>query len=141
MACRGSTSACRQLGRGGVEQVIEIKLTPEEQEAFDKSVGAVRELVDSSSSNGGDHGRKEGQGAPAGAGQAAGRHARSTGAAGYHTVTPYLTVDDGARAIEFYARAFGAREKERMPGPGGKIMHAELRVGDSVVMLSDEFPA
>jgi PhnB protein len=60
--------------------------------------------------------------------------------AGYHTVTPYLTVDDGARAIEFYVRAFGAREKERMPGPGGKIMHAELRVGDSVVMLSDEFP-
>jgi PhnB protein len=60
--------------------------------------------------------------------------------AGYHTVTPYLTVDDGARAIEFYVRAFGAREKERMPGPGGKIMHAELRLGDSVVMLSDEFP-
>src|SRR5439155_658343 len=60
--------------------------------------------------------------------------------AGYHTVTPYLTVDDGARAIEFYARAFGAREKARMPGPGGKIMHAELRIGDSVVMLSDEFP-
>ena len=60
--------------------------------------------------------------------------------AGYHTVTPYLTVDDGARAIEFYVRAFGAREKDRMPGPGGKIMHAELRIGDSVVMLSDEFP-
>jgi PhnB protein len=60
--------------------------------------------------------------------------------AGYHTVTPYLTVDDGARAIEFYVRAFGAREKERMPGPSGKIMHAELRLGDSVVMLSDEFP-
>ena len=60
--------------------------------------------------------------------------------AGYHTVTPYLTVDDGARAIEFYVRAFGARETERLPGPGGKIMHAELRLGDSVVMLSDEFP-
>src|SRR5438445_13537314 len=60
--------------------------------------------------------------------------------AGYHTVTPYLSVDDGGRASEFYARACGAREKERMPGPGGKIMHAELRVGDSVVMLSDEFP-
>src|SRR5204862_80129 len=52
----------------------------------------------------------------------------------------YLTVDDGARAIEFYVRAFGAREKDRMLGPGGKIMHAELRIGDSVVMLSDEFP-
>ena len=48
--------------------------------------------------------------------------------AGYHTVTPYLTVDDGAR------------EKDRTAGPGGKIMHAELRIGDSVVMLSDEFP-
>jgi PhnB protein len=59
---------------------------------------------------------------------------------GYHTVTPYLTVNDGARAVEFYQRAFGARETERMPGPGGKIMHAELRIGDSVVMLSDEFP-
>ncbi len=60
--------------------------------------------------------------------------------AGYHTVTPYLTVSDGARALEFYKRAFGARETERMPGPGGKVMHAELRIGDSVVMLSDEFP-
>jgi PhnB protein len=60
--------------------------------------------------------------------------------AGYHTVTPYLTVNDGARAMEFYQRAFGARELERMPGPGGKLMHAELRIGDSVVMLSDEFP-
>jgi len=60
--------------------------------------------------------------------------------AGYHTVTPYLTVNDGAGALEFYKRAFGARETERMPGPGGKLMHAELRIGDSVVMLSDEFP-
>jgi len=60
--------------------------------------------------------------------------------AGYHTVTPYLTVSDGARALEFYARAFGARETERMPGPGGKLMHAELRIGDSVIMLSDELP-
>jgi PhnB protein len=60
--------------------------------------------------------------------------------AGYHTVTPYLTVNDGARALDFYARAFGARETVRMPGPGGKVMHAEFRVGDSLVMLSDEFP-
>ena len=60
--------------------------------------------------------------------------------AGYHTVTPYLTVLDAAQAIDFYGRAFGAREKQRMPGPGGKIMHAELQIGDSVVMLSDEFP-
>jgi PhnB protein len=60
--------------------------------------------------------------------------------AGYHSVTPYLTVNDGARAMDFYKRAFGARETERMPGPGGKLMHAEFRIGDSVVMLSDEFP-
>jgi PhnB protein len=60
--------------------------------------------------------------------------------AGYHTVTAYLTVNDGARALEFYQRAFGAREIERMPGPGGKLMHAEFKVGDSMVMLSDEFP-
>lgn len=60
--------------------------------------------------------------------------------AGYHTVTPYLTVNDGARALDFYGRAFGARETVRMPGPGGKVMHAEFRIGDSLVMLSDEFP-
>jgi PhnB protein len=60
--------------------------------------------------------------------------------AGYHAVTPYLTVNDGARALDFYKRAFGARETVRMPGPGGKVMHAEFRIGDSIVMLSDEFP-
>jgi PhnB protein len=59
---------------------------------------------------------------------------------GYRTVTPYLTVNDGAAALDFYARAFGARVMERMPGPGGKLMHAEFRIGDSVLMLSDEFP-
>ena len=60
--------------------------------------------------------------------------------AGYHTVTAYLTVNDGARALEFYTRAFGAKEMGRMAGPGGKLMHAEFRIGDSIVMLSDEFP-
>jgi PhnB protein len=60
---------------------------------------------------------------------------------GYHTVTPYLTVKGAAQAIEFYKRAFGAQEVERMPGPDGKsVMHAELKLGDSIVMLSDEFP-
>jgi PhnB protein len=59
---------------------------------------------------------------------------------GYHTVTPSLTIRDAARAIEFYRQAFGATELMRMPGPGGKIMHAEIRIGDSIVMLSDEFP-
>lgn len=44
---------------------------------------------------------------------------------GHHTVTPYLTVNDGAKALDFYTRAFGARVTERMPGPGGKLMHAE----------------
>jgi PhnB protein len=59
---------------------------------------------------------------------------------GYHTLTPYLTVRDAARAIEFYKQAFGAVEKGVMPGPDGKIMHAELVIGDSIFMLADEFP-
>ena len=58
---------------------------------------------------------------------------------GYHSVTPYLTVYDAAKAIDFYKAAFGATEIARMD-MGGKIGHAEIRVGDSVVMLSDEFP-
>lgn len=60
--------------------------------------------------------------------------------AGYHTVTPYLVCRDAARAIDFYRKAFGAEEKFRMPGQGGKVMHCELQLGDSVIMLSDEFP-
>jgi PhnB protein len=59
---------------------------------------------------------------------------------GYHTLTPYLAVDDAKAAIDFYERAFGARERSRMPGPDGKIAHAELEIGDSIVMLSDPFP-
>ena len=59
---------------------------------------------------------------------------------GYHTVTPHLAVRDAAKAIEFYARAFGAEERFRMPGPGGVVMHAELNIGDSVVMLGEEAP-
>ena len=59
---------------------------------------------------------------------------------GYHTATPYLTVDDAAAAIEFYKRAFGATERVRMAAPDGKIAHAELEIGDSIVMLSDPFP-
>ena len=59
---------------------------------------------------------------------------------GYHSVTPYLVVNNAARAIEFYHRAFGAKEIMRMDGPPGKIGHAELRIGDSVVMLADEMP-
>jgi PhnB protein len=59
---------------------------------------------------------------------------------GYRTVTPYLAVDDAAEAIEFYKKAFGAKERGRMDAPDGKIGHAELEIGDSLVMLSDPFP-
>jgi PhnB protein len=59
---------------------------------------------------------------------------------GYHSVTPYLSVDDAAEAIEYYKKAFGAKERARMDAPGGKIGHAELEIGDSLVMLSDPFP-
>jgi uncharacterized glyoxalase superfamily protein PhnB len=60
---------------------------------------------------------------------------------GYHSVTPHLTVRGAAEAIDFYKRAFGARERGRMPGSDGKtIMHAELQIGDSIVFLADEFP-
>jgi len=59
---------------------------------------------------------------------------------GYHTVTPYLTVDDAASAIEYYKKAFGATERLRMDTPDGKVGHAELEIGDSLVMLSDPTP-
>jgi PhnB protein len=59
---------------------------------------------------------------------------------GYHTVTPYLTLDDASEAIEFYKKAFGAKERVRMEAPDGKIGHAELEIGDSLVMLADAFP-
>ena len=59
---------------------------------------------------------------------------------GYHSITPYLVVKGGARAIEFYRGAFGATELMRMAQPDGRIGHAELRIGDSVLMLADEHP-
>ena len=59
---------------------------------------------------------------------------------GYHTLSTYLAVDDAARAIEYYAQAFGAQEVMRMDAPGGKIAHAELELGDSRIMLSDPVP-
>lgn len=59
---------------------------------------------------------------------------------GYHTVTPYLGIRGAAEAIEFYKRAFGASEVMRMPAAGGTIAHAEIRIGDSRIMLADEFP-
>jgi uncharacterized glyoxalase superfamily protein PhnB len=60
--------------------------------------------------------------------------------AGYHTVTPSIIVRGAAEAIEFYKRAFGAEEVSRMTGPDGTVMHAEIRIGDSTVMLGDENP-
>jgi PhnB protein len=59
---------------------------------------------------------------------------------GYHTVSPYLAVEDAARAIEYYTKAFGAKEVVHMDAPNGQIGHAELQIGDSRVMLADPFP-
>jgi uncharacterized glyoxalase superfamily protein PhnB len=60
--------------------------------------------------------------------------------AGYHSVTPSIIVRGAAEAIEFYKRAFGAEERERFDGPDGKVMHAEIRIGDSIIMLGEENP-
>src|SRR5688572_19046176 len=60
---------------------------------------------------------------------------------GYHTATPYLIVKNGAAAIEFYKQAFGAEELCCMKGPGGSVMHAEIKIGDSPIMLGEECPA
>ena len=59
---------------------------------------------------------------------------------GYHTLTTYIAVDNAAEAIEYYTRAFGAKETVRMDAPGGAIGHAELQIGDSTIMLADPFP-
>ncbi len=59
---------------------------------------------------------------------------------GYPQISPYLIVDNANAAIEFYTTVFGAQERMRMPAPEGKIGHAELQLGDGVVMLADEFP-
>ena len=59
---------------------------------------------------------------------------------GYPEITPYLAVDGANEAIDFYTTVFGARERMRMQGPGGKVGHAELEIGNSLIMLADEFP-
>ena len=57
---------------------------------------------------------------------------------GFHTATPYLIIRGASKEIDFYKKAIGAEERFRLPGPGGIIMHAEIQVGDSVIMLADE---
>jgi uncharacterized glyoxalase superfamily protein PhnB len=59
---------------------------------------------------------------------------------GFHSITPHLVCENAVEALAFYERAFGAKEVARMAGPDGKIMHAELRIGDSMVMLAEAFP-
>ena len=59
---------------------------------------------------------------------------------GYHSVTPYLIVQGAANALDFYKTVFKANELFRMPGPGGKLMHAEFKIGNSIVMMADEWP-
>jgi PhnB protein len=59
---------------------------------------------------------------------------------GYHSVTPYLFIKGAASAIDYYKNVFGAKERMRMPGPNDRVMHAELQIGDSIVMLADENP-
>ena len=60
---------------------------------------------------------------------------------GFHSITPYLTVKGAAAALDFYKRAFGATERFRMGGPDGLIGHAEIVIGDSIIMLADEIPS
>jgi PhnB protein len=59
---------------------------------------------------------------------------------GFHTVTPHLIVKGAGKALDFYRQAFGAKEQVRMPAPDGSIMHAQMQIGDSVIMLADESP-
>ncbi len=59
---------------------------------------------------------------------------------GYHSVTPYLVIKDAGKAIDWYVKALGAQELYRIPGPDGRLMHAEIKIGDSVLMLADEMP-
>jgi PhnB protein len=59
---------------------------------------------------------------------------------GFHSVTPYLIISGADKAIDFYKKAFGASELFRMPGPDGRLMHAEIKLGDSIIMIAEAFP-
>jgi uncharacterized glyoxalase superfamily protein PhnB len=59
---------------------------------------------------------------------------------GFHTITAHLVLENAAEAVEFYKRAFGAEEVSRMPAPDGRLMHAEIKLGNSIVMIADDFP-
>jgi PhnB protein len=59
---------------------------------------------------------------------------------GYHTLTPFMVIKDATAAIEFYEKAFGAEKRGILNAPDGKVMHAEIKIGDSIIMISDEFP-
>src|ERR1700733_10702451 len=59
---------------------------------------------------------------------------------GYHTLTPFLSLKEAAKAIQFYKEAFGAKELEKHLSPDGKVMHAVIQIGDSLIMMADEFP-
>lgn len=59
---------------------------------------------------------------------------------GYHTASPFLTIKGASEALDFYTKAFGATDIQRMPGPGGLLMHAEFKIGDSMIMCHDEMP-
>ena len=59
---------------------------------------------------------------------------------GYHTITPYIVLEDASAGIEFYKKAFDAKARGKMPTPDGRLMHAEIQIGDSIIMMSSEFP-
>jgi uncharacterized glyoxalase superfamily protein PhnB len=84
---------------------------------------------------GGGKGAKKAAGPPA-----PGTPATSYKPAGFHSLTPGIVVKDGSATIEFYKKALGAEERARMPGPDGKIMYAELAIGDSILIVNDEYP-
>jgi PhnB protein len=107
---------------------------------------AARKAAEKSAKKGAAAPRSAGKSAPTPARKASSRKAPARKKAvkaipdGYYTATPYLYLSEAGKAIEFYKRAFGATEMTRMGGPEGRVMHAELKIGNSIVMMADEFP-